>query len=202
MARSRKSSVSPSPSPAATVESAVPGAALLALDLQTSLLSGIHEPASLRARAALALTAASGLGIPVIFSEQVPAKLGPTDPRLRKLSPDAKVFAKNAFSAFADESIAAHLHDQGIEHLLLCGVETPVCIYQTALGALGFGLQVTVLSDAVGARRSSDASACLAALRHAGVHVLPVETVFYALLHDAAHPYFKTFTQLVKSAAK
>ncbi|MEY4488229.1 MAG: hypothetical protein RIQ79_737 [Verrucomicrobiota bacterium] len=205
MARSRKSSVPPVPSPAAPaaqLESAVPGAVLLAVDLQTSLLGGIHESAALRSRAGLALAAASGLGIPVVFSEQVPVKLGPTDPRLRKLAPAARVFAKNTFSALADETIAAHLHDQGIEHLLLCGVETPVCIYQTALGALGFGMQVTVLSDAVGARRSADATACLAALRHAGVHVLPVETVFYALLHDAAHPYFKTFTQLVKANAK
>jgi len=51
----------------------------------------------------------------------------------------------------------------------------------------------------VGARRPDDAATCLAALRHAGAHVLPSETVFYALLGDARHPFFRTYTQLVKS---
>jgi hypothetical protein len=49
------------------------------------------------------------------------------------------------------------------------------------------------------ARRPDDAAACLAALRHAGAHVLPSESVFYALLRDVRHPFFKTYTQLVKS---
>jgi hypothetical protein len=56
-----------------------------------------------------------------------------------------------------------------------------------------------VRGDAVGGRRPDDAIACLAALRHAGAHVLPSESVFYALLRDVRHPFFKTYTQLVKS---
>ena len=202
MARSRKTPPASSPSPSPAPESAAPGAALLAVDLQTSLLAVIPDAASVRARAALAISAAQGLGIPVLFSEQVPAKLGPTDARLRKLAPNAEIFAKDTFSALSYEPLAARLHEAKIEHLLLCGLETPVCIYQTALSALGFGFQVTVLVDAVGARRSADAAACLSSLRHAGVHVLPVETVFFALLHDASHPFFKPFTQLVKTAGK
>jgi hypothetical protein len=56
-----------------------------------------------------------------------------------------------------------------------------------------------VLSDAVGTRRPDDAAACLEALARAGVNVLPSETVFYAMLHDVNHPFFKAYTQLVKS---
>ena len=95
----------------------------------------------------------------------------------------------------------ALLHRGKTEHLLLCGLETPICVYQTAIAALAAGLQVTLLSDALGARRTEDATACLMALRHAGAHVLPSETVFYALLHDVQHPFFKAYTQLVKSHA-
>ena len=83
-------------------------------------------------------------------------------------------------------------------NILLCGIETPVCIYQTSIAALAAGLQVTVLSDAIGARREDDAHSCLAALRHQGAHVLPAETVFYAMIQDVAHPYFRAYTQLVK----
>ncbi len=183
--------------------SAAPGAALLAVDLQSTLLAALPAAAarSVRARAALALAAARALGLPVFFTEQVPAKLGPTAPALARLAPDAPVFPKNTFSALASEALPAALRAEKIEHLLLIGLETPVCIYQSALGALAEGFQVTLLSDAIAARRADDHAACLAALRHAGVTVLPVETVFYALLHDAGHPSFKAFTQLVKTHA-
>ena len=198
MARSRKTPAAPLPSLAP--ESAAPGATLLVVDAQSSLLGALPAAAarSVQARAGLAIAAAAGLGIQVIFSEQAPAKLGGTAPALRKLAPDAPALAKTTFSAIADDAILDALRASSTEHLLLVGLETPICIYQTALGALAEGFQVTVLSDAVAARHSADHAACLAALRHAGVHVLPVETVFYALLHDAGHPFFKTFTSLVK----
>jgi nicotinamidase-related amidase len=208
MPRAKKSSARPRRSPVAAAParpvSAAPGAALLAVDLQDTLL-GILPPAAareLRARVGLALSAAVGLGIPVYFTEQVPEKLGPTAAALRKLAPDAAVFAKGTFSALADSELRSALREEQIEHLLVVGLETPICVYQSALGALAEGIQVTVLSDAVAARRADDHAACLAALRHAGVHVLPTETVLYALLHDAGHPFFRTLVGLVKAAAK
>ena len=106
-------------------------------------------------------------------------------------------FGKDTFSALADDTIRHALAPA--EHLLVCGLETPICVYQTALDALHSGLQVTLLNDAVGARRPDDATACLAALARAGAHVLPSESVFYALLGHVRHPFFKTYTQLVKS---
>ena len=175
---------------------------LLAVDLQTALVAVMPEAAHLERRCRFALAAATGLGLPAAFTEQVPHKLGPTLPLLRSAAPDAAVFAKSAFSALGDDAIrAALLETRGIRHLLLCGLETPVCIYQTAAEALATGLQVTLLSDCLGARRADDARACLDALVRAGAHVLPSETVFYALLRDASHPFFRSFTQLVKSAA-
>lgn len=203
-ARSAKSeSGSQLPASGSPLESAAPGAALLAVDLQDTLLGMLPAPAAraLRARASLAISAAAGLGIPVFFTEQVPAKLGPASPALRKLAPSAPVFGKNTFSAVSDSAVLDALRERQIEHLLLLGLETPICVYQTALGALAEGFQVTVLSDAIGARRPDDHAACLAALRHAGVHVLPTETVLYALLHDAGHPFFRSLVGLVKSAS-
>jgi nicotinamidase-related amidase len=191
------------PSPAPEAPSAAPGAALLAVDLQETLI-GMLPPAAargFRARVGLALSAATGLGIPVLFTEQAPEKLGPTSPALRKLAPSAPAFAKTAFSAFGEPTLVEALRERRIEHILLAGLETPICVYQTALGALAEGFQVTVLSDAVGARRADDHAACLSALRHAGVHVLPVETVLYALLHDAGHPAFRSLVGWVKAAA-
>lgn len=200
MPRAKKKSAAPV---VTAPPSAAPGAVLLAVDLQSTLLGVLPAATAkaVRSRASLAIAAARELGIPVVFSEQVPAKLGPTDSALRKLAPDAPAFAKNTFSAVSDAHLLGALRDLKTEHILLCGLETPICVYQTALDALGEGFQVTVLSDAVAARRADDHASCLAALRHVGVHVLPVETVGYALLHDAAHPLFRAFTALVKAHA-
>lgn len=177
------------------------GVLLLCVDLQPPFLKGIHESEAMLKRCSFALEAAAGLGIRVAFTEQLPRKLGGTALDLLALAPGADVHAKSAFSVFGDDGITDALRSLDIEHLILCGIETPICIYQTALGAIDANLQVTVLSDAIGARRPADAEICLGGLVRAGIHVLPSETVFYALLHDAGHPFFKGFTQLVKKYA-
>lgn len=175
-------------------------ALLVCIDMQPVFLRAIAEAARVQRRCAFALAAAHGLGIPILFTEQVPEKLGATAPELTALGPGATALGKGTFSAFADPAIReAIVSRHGAEHVLLCGIETSVCVYQTAIAAAAEGLHVTVLSDAVGARRPDDARDCLAALAQSGIHVLPAETVFYALLQDVKHPFFKAYTQLVKS---
>jgi nicotinamidase-related amidase len=176
------------------------GVLLLCIDMQPVFVNAVTNGARIQRRCEFAIAAAHGLGVPVAFTEQVPQKLGGTAPELLALAFGAPVFGKNTFSALADDGIRdALLRDRGVEHLLLCGIETPVCVYQTALDARAAKLEVTVLSDAVGARRTDDADYCLDELARAGVHVLPGETVFYSLLHDVKHPFFKAYTQLVKT---
>lgn len=182
----------PHPSPAGTL--------LLCIDMQPVFVRAVAEGARVQRRCEFAVAAAVGLGLPVAFTEQVPQKLGGTAPELLALAFGAPVFGKNTFSALADDGIRdALVRDRGVEHLLLCGIETSVCVYQTALDGLAAGLHVTILGDCVSARRTDDAWACTEALGRAGAHVLPSETVFYALLHDVKHPFFKAYTQLVKS---
>ncbi len=173
---------------------------LVCVDMQPVFIRAVANGEVVQKRCEFAVAAARGTGLPVLFTEQVPAKLGGTAPSLRALAGDARVFGKKTFSALADDAIrAAIVDDSTVEHLLLCGIETSVCIYQTAIAALSQGLEVTILSDAVGARRSDDARICLEALARSGAHILPSETVFYALLHDVDHPFFKEYTQLVKA---
>ncbi len=173
---------------------------LLCLDVQPVFLKAMAHGERLQRRCSFAVQAAAGLGIATVFTEQVPQKLGGTAPELLALAPQRTVLAKSTFSALADDTIREAILGRKTEHLLLCGLETPVCVYQTAVDALATGLHVTLLSDAIDARRPDDAATCLSSLRHAGAHVLPSETVFYALLHDTGHPFFKAYTQLVKNA--
>lgn len=175
---------------------------LLAVDLQPGLLAALDPAGTLARDCRFALAAATGLGLPVAFTEQVPAKLGATPAALRAAAPAAPAWAKQAFSALGDEKIrAALLGPTGPRHLLLAGIETPICVYQTAIDALRADLEVTVLTDCVGARRPADAAAALDALARLGCHLLPAETVFYALVQAAGHPFFRGLTALVKARA-
>ena len=171
--------------------------------MQSKFVAAMTDGTTVQRRCEFAVAAAQGLGVTVAFTEQVPEKLGGTAASLRTLAPSAPVWAKQTFSALADDAIrAAVLQTHRARHLLICGIETPVCVYQTTVAALAEDIAVTILSDAVGARRSDDAQTCLAALARAGAHVLPAETVFYALLRDVAHPFFRSYTQLVKNYAE
>lgn len=172
---------------------------LLCVDMQPVFLKAIPGSDRVMRRCEFAITAALGVGVPVAFTEQVPQKLGGTAPELISLALRAPVWGKNTFSALADDGIRDDLlRRRDTQHLILCGIETAVCIYQTAAAAVAEGMQVTVLGDAVGGRRPEDGYVCLAALARLGVQVLPAETVFYTLLRDVGHPYFRAFTQLVK----
>lgn len=171
---------------------------LLCVDMQPRFVAAVAQGDDIRRRCEFAVAAAVGVGLPVAFTEQVPEKLGGTAPELLALAPAAPVWGKSTFSLLADARIRAALAERRVRHVMLCGIETPVCVYQSAIDALADGMHVTVLSDAVGARRADDARVCLEALARAGAHVLPAETVFYALLRDVAHPFFRDYTRLVR----
>ena len=181
----------------------VEGALLLCLDLQPAFLAAVASGPALLRRCQFAVAAARLLGIPTAFTEQVPAKLGGTEPSLLALADPAEVHAKDSFSALAIGTPVrtALTGGRSIEHLIICGVETPICVFQTAVDALKSGTEVTVLADCVGARREADAEVCLDSLARAGAHILPSETVFYTIVRGAAHPAFKAFTELVKKHA-
>ena len=179
------------------------GALLLCLDLQPAFLKAVARGDELLRRCRFAIAAARGLGIATAFTEQVPEKLGATDPALLALAGAARAEPKDAFSALAPGSACREALTAGrpVEHLILCGLETGVCVFQTALDALKGGIAVTVLSDCVGARRPTDAAACLEALSRAEANVLPAETVFYSILGGSSHPFFREYTRLVKAYA-
>jgi nicotinamidase-related amidase len=172
---------------------------LLCIDMQPKFIAAVQQGIRVQRRCEFAIAAAVGLGLPIAFTEQVPMKLGHTATELLQLAPSATVWSKNTFSALADTAIRDALHGQRkVGHVLLCGIETPICVYQTAIAAIAESIQVTILSDAVGARREHDARTCLEALARTGAHVLPSETVFYSLLQDVSHPFFREYTRLVK----
>ncbi len=175
---------------------------LLLIDFQDVFLQAIPNRETLLRRACFAVEAANLLGCSMAVTEQLPEKLGHTTACLDKLLPDAApVIAKTSFSALEAEGLDDWIENNQIDHLLLLGIETPICIYQTAVQALSEELGTTLLSDCIGERRPADREPTLRQLLAMDAHVLPTETVFYSLLGSADHPHFRAFTKLVKQYA-
>lgn len=177
--------------------------ALLVLDLQKIFLGGIGEADSIVKRTSLAIKAAELFKLPVMVSEQIPEKLGGTIETVKSVLPaDTHIFPKESFAVTGSEEFMSVLHGMGVEHVLIAGIETAVCVYQTVLALHREGYGVTILSDCVGGRRPADSQTALLFLGGVdGVQVLPSETVFYSMLGTSSHPDFRAFTQLVKTYA-
>jgi nicotinamidase-related amidase len=174
---------------------------LLLIDFQDVFLNSIPERERLLRRTRFAVESAHLLGVSVAATEQLPGKLGPTTQALTRIwNPDTPVFEKSAFSAFEADGLARWIESNQIDHLLLAGIESSICVYQTAVHALGEELGVTLLSDCIAERRPEDRAPVLQQLLAMEAHVLPSETIFYSLLGSANHPKFRDFTQLVKKA--
>jgi len=175
------------------------GLAGLVVDLQPVFLDLVHETAKFSSNCRFLIESLNLFQIPLFFTEQVPEKLGNTADDFLSLAPTAPIFEKESFSALGANGLLDAFANNGIEHLLLAGVETPICVYLTALEALSADLEVTILTDCVSCRRPSDGEWVLRKLAAAGCHLLPVESVFYGILGVANHPHFRAFTKLVNN---
>ena len=172
---------------------------LLLIDFQEVFLKAVPDRERLLKRCTFALKAAELLGVSVAVTEQVPEKLGATTEVLSgSWDVNTPVFDKSAFSAFEAEGLNRWIESNQIDHLLLAGIETSICVYQSALQALGADIGVTLLSDCISERRLEDRTPVLEQLLSMDAHVLPSETIFYSLIGSAEHPQFREFNELVK----
>lgn len=166
---------------------------LLNIDMQDRLLSAIPEPARNAAiqNSGRLLAAAAALEIPRLATAQYPQGLGPIRDDLRENCP--QTFAKTVFSCWRDAVIRDWLESYNTHpQVMITGVETHICVLQTALDLHHAGWQPVVVADACASRDPDKAESALSRLGQAGVTVAVAESVFYEWIGDAAHPQFRS----------
>jgi nicotinamidase-related amidase len=173
-------------------------AQLLVVDIQEKLLPHIHEHEHMVAQAERMIRAASVLDIPITISEQYPEGLGGTVDSIRAAGEGAVQAEKMTFSFCADAACRQRIGEVLRPQVLLVGMETHVCVYQTALDLLDLQMTPVVLADAVGSRRPRDHDVALDGLRAAGVVVTTVESAIFQLVHDSGSELFKRILPIVK----
>ncbi|MGA0041404.1 MAG: hydrolase [Pirellulales bacterium] len=172
-----------------------PSSTLLAvIDIQERLAAVVPDCDRLTQRTVRLAKGAEILGVRRALTEQYPKGLGPTVPQLAACMPAAE--EKIAFSAAGCGCLAGGL-DVGIESVVLAGLETHICILQTALDLLERGVRVFVAVDAVGSRFAVDHETGLRRLEQAGVVPVTTESVLFEWCRGADHARFREIRSLV-----
>ncbi len=169
---------------------------LLVVDVQEKLVDRMKYGPLMIANTARLIRAARALAVPVWATEQYPKGLGPTVPELAELVPERP--SKTAFSCCDVPELVEQLHGRGIRHVTLAGIETHVCIAQTALELMKMGFLVQVPADAVASRGTVDWEFALRRLERAGAVISTTEAVLFEWVGCSDHPGFKAISALVK----
>jgi nicotinamidase-related amidase len=171
-------------------------AALLVVDMQAKLLPFIPGHGRLIWNIRRLIDGAKVLSIPVAATEQYPQGLGPTTPELAQLL--GAIPAKTAFSCGECGEIFTAWRDRGIWKILVCGIETHVCVGQTVHDLLGEGFRVYVAADAVAARGQIDHEIALQRMDSAGATLTTAEAALFEWCGRAGSPEFKQISQLIR----
>jgi nicotinamidase-related amidase len=170
--------------------------ALLVVDIQEKLVPHIHDHARLIWNARRLIEGAGILGLTVAATEQYPQGLGPTVAELAERLPARA--AKVTFSCAGCPQIFEDFRARGIHKLLVCGVETHVCVQQTVLDLLADGWRVFVAVDAVGSRLEIDGRTALGRMDSAGATLTTTEAALFEWCQTAGTPEFKQISRLVR----
>jgi nicotinamidase-related amidase len=171
---------------------------LLIVDVQERLVPVMEHPRRVIAGCAVLMRAATRLSIPVLVSEQYPQGLGPTIVDLRELAPEGSIFPKMSFACTGEMEFLERLGGLGRKQVVVAGIESHVCVTQSALGLKASGYEVFVVSDACSSRRPENYEAAMRRLLAAGVDLVTVEMTVFEWLGKAGTPEFKELQPLIK----
>lgn len=172
---------------------------LLVVDFQERLMSAVDGCDFILTNANKLIRAVQILDVPILITEQYPQGLGPTVSRISSAFPPGAIpRSKKTFSCCPVPEIRIELIKNQYRNVILCGVETHVCVLQTALDLIELGKDVFLIADAVGSRSSFDSEIALRRMQQEGVKLASTEMILFELCKTAEHPAFKQISNIVK----
>lgn len=173
--------------------------ALLVIDMQEKLVPVMQRSEECVNRMRLLLQVAALLEMDAIVTEHCSDKIGKTVPAIGELfSPTWPIVEKKSFSCFGNSDFRATLGRKKRRGLIVCGIESHVCVFQTVADAIEAGYQVLVAADAIASRSTRDMEPACQAMRDIGATLLSSESIVFMLLKSADHPQFRPVAKLVK----
>lgn len=169
---------------------------LLMIDIQERLAPAIHNRKQIIEKNKILLTAMEVMEMDIIYTEQYPKGLGKTLPELSALI-SSNPYEKIMFSAYNDK-VRDNIFSSGKKNILVTGMETHVCVFQTVRDLLGGSYNVFVIADGVGSRTYENYKNALDLMHNMGAIITNTETVLFDLIKTAATPDFKMISKLIK----
>lgn len=172
---------------------------LVVVDLQEAFRHPINDFALVASRSSTIVRGFQTLNLPIIITEQYPKGLGRTaEEVLFSLPPEFEFVEKSAFSSCGASAFMEKLRATGANQIVLCGLETHICVNQTAHDLLSEKFQVHILTDCVASRFAQDKEAALKKMQSSGAILSSVEMALFELLKDSKHGQFKAIQDLIK----
>ena len=172
--------------------------ALLVIDIQERILPVIHEHERVVENALKLINGFKIMDVPIYFTEQYPKGLGPTEPRIKSALEERGAIHKMSFSCFGAGNLFEELKSKNIQQVVVCGIESHVCVMQTTLDLLANDFQVQVAADAVSSRRKFDYEIALERMRSNGAEISLTESILFEMLNVCGTDEFKAISKLVK----
>ena len=179
-------------------------AVLLVIDVQERLAVAMTNREAVIGTASKLISTAALVGVPLIVTRQYPPGLGDVEPALREVAESVAASVpvlwadKIAFDCFAEPAFVSALESTGRRQLVIAGMESHICVVQTALSALRTGFEVHVVADACCSRDADSHERALARLGAAGAVITTTESVLYELVGEAGTDEFRALLSIVK----
>ena len=171
---------------------------LVLIDVQGKLAQLMSARESLFRNIGILVKGCRKLSVPVLWCQQVPEALGETVEQIAGLLEGVEPVNKRSFSCWGDERFRSRLCELERSQVILCGIESHVCVYQTATDLLGSGFEVHVARDAVSSRTAENRLAGLERMSRMGAHIGCVEMILFEFLGSADHEMFREVAKLMK----
>ncbi|EPP4294820.1 isochorismatase family protein [Vibrio navarrensis] len=171
---------------------------LIVVDVQGKLAQMVDGSEQMIANIVKLIEGAKALDLPIIWLEQIPENLGQTAEPIAHALTGFVPFHKHTFSGCRTESVAEAIRACQVEQWLLCGIETHICVYQTAMDLKRMGFEPQVVSDCVSSRDAANKELALKKLCASGVDLTGLEMCLFELMENAKHPAFKALLPLFK----
>jgi len=173
--------------------------ALAVIDVQGKLTGLVHEHEKVLTHIQHLIRTSTSLGLPILWSEQAPDKIGETIDSVKDLLyPIFKPIHKRSFSCYGCPEYVEHLKSIKRSQILVTGIETHVCVYQTARDLNTHGYQVHLIADAVSSRHEFDHQLAIARMRDEGITITTAEMAMCELLKTADNAKFKEIMAFLK----
>ncbi len=171
---------------------------LLVIDVQGKLAATVFQSDRVEKNISKLIRACKLMGVPLLHTEQYPKGLGHTVDALREVIGDDQAFEKLSFSCCGSEEFMKRLRSLGRNDILVVGMETHVCVYQTCVELLEFGYTVHLVTDAVTSRSEDNRKVGIRSIKRAGAILTSTEMAIFELLRIAEGDTFKAISKIIK----